>query len=194
MRRDVFSLTVFPLLWTASWFGARPEVFLWERVRPLRPFPAGYQESYSNVQAAIGLAGLDELAEWTAATRRHAAFLTSTLEGVAGVSPPPTPPDRVHAYYQYSVYVFNREQAVTGCLRRGLDVESQHMDVCPELPLFGAERSGRVPGARRTTQAIQLPVHASLSASDLHHVAQRARAAFTLQLASEPRRSARGAE
>jgi dTDP-4-amino-4,6-dideoxygalactose transaminase len=57
MRPDAFSLTLFPILWSAAWFHARPDVYLWETVRPLRPLPSAYRERYSNVQAALGLAG-----------------------------------------------------------------------------------------------------------------------------------------
>jgi dTDP-4-amino-4,6-dideoxygalactose transaminase len=191
MRPDVFSVTLFPILWSAGLFGARPDVYLWEKVRALQPFPPGYHERYSNVQAALGLAGLEELYEWTAATRRNAAFLTTALRGMDGITLPPAPTDRVHVYYQYCVHVPNREVAVAACLRRGLDVESHHMDVCPDLPLFGGERSAQDPsGARRTTETVQLPVHASLSADELRAVAHRARAALVAQALPRPPRPA----
>src|SRR5262249_3078991 len=39
MRPATFSLSVFPILWAASFFRARPDVYLWEKVRPLSPLP-----------------------------------------------------------------------------------------------------------------------------------------------------------
>ncbi len=39
MKPEVFSLSIFPILWGASFFKARPDVYLWEKVRPLDPFP-----------------------------------------------------------------------------------------------------------------------------------------------------------
>jgi aminotransferase len=172
MRRPVFSLTVFPILWAASFFDARPDVYLWEKVRPLTPLPLDYRERYSNVQAALGLAGLERLDRWTEVTRAHARFMSGALSGLPGVSVPPAPSDRVHVYYQYCVYVPDRDAAVRGCLRQGLDVEYHHMDVCAELPLF-AESKADVPGARRTADALQIPVHAGLSDADLERVARR---------------------
>ena len=176
MRPAMFSLTVFPLLWAASFLQARPEVYLWEKVRPLWPLPDGYAERYSNVQAAIGLAGLDRLDSWTARTRAHARFMSNALADLEEVSVPPDPEDRVHVYYQYCLYPPHRESVVRRCLRGGLDVEYHHMDVCPDLPLFADSRR-EAPGARRTKDALQLPIHAALDDAELERVAQRFRRA-----------------
>ena len=199
MKPRVFSLSIFPILWGATFFKARPDVYLWEKVRPLTPFPPPYRERYSNVQASLGLAGLERIDEWTRATREHAAFMSTALGDLAGVSVPPAPRDRVHVYYQYCAYVPDRDLTVVRCLRAGLDVEYHHMDVCPDLPLFSPSRtevsfgtpSGRClefPGARRTADALQLPVHAGLSADELARVAARVRRAVSI--APPPRREA----
>jgi perosamine synthetase len=169
-----FTLTGFPLLWALSFTRARPDVYMWEKVRPLHPLPAAYRQRYSNVQAALGLAGLAHLDEWTRQARSNAETLTRALDDIPGVGPPADPHDRLHVYYQYSVYVPDREATVRACLRRGLDVEYHHMDVCPDLPLF-AGCWGEARGARRTTGTIQLPVHPALSSEALDAVARRAR-------------------
>jgi dTDP-4-amino-4,6-dideoxygalactose transaminase len=177
MKPRVFSTTVFPILWAASFFQSRPDVYLWEKVRPLWPLPGDYTERYPNVQAAIGLAGLEMLDEWTARTRAHARAMSAALSGARVSLPPdPDPQDRVHVYYQYCVYPPDREGVVRRCLRGGLDVEYHHMDVCPDLPLFAASRMD-APGARRTNEALQLPIHAGLSDADLARVARRFRRA-----------------
>ena len=177
MRPGLFSTTIFPILWAASFLHARPDVYLWEKVRPLWPLPDGYAERYSNVQAAVGLAALDLLDEWTEKTRAHARFMSSALAGCGGLALPPEPDDRVHVYYQYCVYPQDREGVVRRSLRNGLDVEYHHMDVCPELALFSASRAD-VPGARRTKEALQLPIHAGLGMADLERVALRFRRAI----------------
>jgi dTDP-4-amino-4,6-dideoxygalactose transaminase len=182
MRPAPFSLTMFPVLWAASWMGARPDVYLWEKIRPLTPQPAGYHARYSNVQAAIGLAGLEELDAWTASTRAHAARLGRSLGGIPGLALPPQPSDRVHVYYQYPVYVPDREAVVRRCLRSGVDVEYHHMDVCADLPLFGDARVA-APGARRTTDAVQLPIHAGLSDAQLDRVARAVRGSLATRAA-----------
>jgi dTDP-4-amino-4,6-dideoxygalactose transaminase len=185
MQPRAFSLTGYPLLLVASVFRARPDVYMWENVRRLAPFPRSYRTRYTNVQAAIGLAGLDRLDEWTERTRAHARLLSRHLAGLPGVVPPPEPADRVHVYYQYSAYVPDREQLVRRALRRGLDLESHHMDVCSDLPLFAAAAMD-APGARRTAESVQIPVHVGLEPAAIERVANRVRRA----LGAAPERAA----
>jgi dTDP-4-amino-4,6-dideoxygalactose transaminase len=177
MRPATFSLTVFPVLLAASLVRGRPDVYLWEKVRPLDPFPPGYRARYTNVQACLGLAGLDRLDHWTARTRENARYMSVEIGGMPGVVPPPCPTDRVHVYYQYAAYVPDRDAVVARSLRSGLDLEYHHMDVCPDLPLFSESRSD-APGARRTADALQVPIHSSLSDAERRAVASRLRRAL----------------
>jgi len=75
-------------------------------------------------------------------------------------------------YYQYCAYVPSRDSVVDACLRRGIDLETLHVDVCPDLELFGPP-SGRAntPGARQTTATVQIPIYESLSEQQLTAVA-----------------------
>ena len=184
-RPTAFTLTVFPILWATSFLHVNPDVYLWEKVRSLRPLPPSYRRRYSNVQAALGLAGLERLSEWTDRARAHALFLGASLAGVDGLRVPSEPTDRIHVYYQYCVYVPERDATVQRCLRSGLDVEHHHMDVCSDVPLFGA--ASAAPGARRTADAIQLPVHSELTPRHLEAVARR----FRRAVAASPPRPAR---
>ena len=177
MQPAAFSLTGWPLLLGASLVRARPDVYMWEEVRPLDPFPASYRARYTNVQAALGLAGLDRLEEWNERARANARLLSDRLAGLPGVVPPPEPGDRVHVYYQYSAYVPDREALVRRALRRGVDLESHHMDVCSDLPLF-AESATIARGARRTAESVQIPVHSALDAPLMERVAGRVRRAL----------------
>ena len=61
IRPPVFTVSAFPILWVSSMIGANPDVYLWEKIRPLLPLPDAYTERFPNVQAAIGLEGLDHL-------------------------------------------------------------------------------------------------------------------------------------
>ena len=59
------------------------------------------------------------------------------------------------------VYAPDRDSLVRRALRRGVDVETLHVDVCSSLPLFGEHP--RTPNAEAASQVVQLPVYASLS-------------------------------
>jgi len=169
IRPNVFTFSLFPIWYAASWTGAKPEERLWERQRSLDPLPAHYRGRFSNVQAAIGLAGLKRLPEFIDRTRRHARMLDHLLSDVPGAMIPQTPEDRTHVYYQYCVYVPDTDAIVKRCIRRGVDVAPMHVDVCPKMELFGVCAT-RFPGAEKAATAVQVPVYESLSAEEIERV------------------------
>ena len=169
-RPNTFTWTLFPVAWMASHLKVDASAWLWESVRPLDRLPPEYHRRYANVQAAIGLEGLQYFDEWTTRTQAHAARMDRALSGVPGVQVPVVPRDRTHVYYQYCAYVPDRDAVARDCIRRGVDVETLHVDVCTRLNLFGAPRSS--PGADRAAQAVQLPVYESLTNEQINRVAQ----------------------
>jgi dTDP-4-amino-4,6-dideoxygalactose transaminase len=174
IRPRVFSVSLFPILWASSWFQATPDVYLWEKIRPLSPLPPNYTERYSNVQAALGLEGLKHLDGWTADTQRHAHRMNEMLAGLPGVQPPQVPADRNHVYYQYCVYCPDRGEVMRRCIQQGVDIETLHVDVCSRLDLFGAQQIS-APGAERAAEALQMPVYSTLTDAQVEVVGQRVR-------------------
>jgi dTDP-4-amino-4,6-dideoxygalactose transaminase len=173
----VFSVSLFPVLWASSLVGAHPDVYLWEKVRPLLPLPEPYTERFPNVQAAIGLEALKRLDGWTADVQANAAFMNEALGTIPGVAVPRVPPDRTHVYYQYCVYgpsVEARDALVGACVRRGVDIETLHVDVPPDMTLFEGARA-EAEGARITTRAIQVPIYAGLTRPQVERVAATVR-------------------
>jgi dTDP-4-amino-4,6-dideoxygalactose transaminase len=175
-RPPVFTWTMFPLMYTCTRLHWSLDMYFWEPIRPLEPLPRDYRQRPSNVQAALALEGLEYLDEWTARTQQHASRMSAILSGVPGVRVPTVPSDRTHAFYQYCAYVPSRDEIVDTCLRRGVDIETLHVDVCSELDLFG-ETTWSAPGARTTMHTIQIPVYEGLEDDQLERVAQVVRAA-----------------
>jgi dTDP-4-amino-4,6-dideoxygalactose transaminase len=171
IRPRVFTWSLFPILWAASLAGANPDVYLWEPIRRLDPVPAAWRERYSNVQAAIALEGLRYLDDWTRKTRAHAARIGDALARTPGVRLPSAPADRAHVFYQYCMYVASRDAFVRRCLRHGIDLETLHVDVCPELPIFAGCR-GESHGARLTQEVVQVPVYESLDDASIDRIAR----------------------
>lgn len=167
----VFSVTAWPVLWLASWFHADVSVYIWDAIRPLMPLPPEYLLRYSNAQAALGLAGLDQLDAWTATSRAHAARLDELLRAVPGLTCPRRHRDRAHVYYQYCIEVARRDAVVRRAVRRGIDLETLHVDVCTDLALFAGSPRDANPGAARAQAAIQVPVYSSLSSADIDRIA-----------------------
>jgi dTDP-4-amino-4,6-dideoxygalactose transaminase len=167
MRPGVFGCTLFPVLWASS-FRSSATPIVWEKHQRLDPRAPGYGERFSNVQARFGIEGLEHLDGWTGRTQRHAAMVTEALAGVPGVELPVPPTGRTHVYYQYCCYVADRNRLVKDCIRKGVDVEMRHVDVCTHLALFGEHVTP--PGTARVPTAVQIPVYASLDEADMTRV------------------------
>jgi dTDP-4-amino-4,6-dideoxygalactose transaminase len=175
IRPKVFTYSLFPIWYIASWVEAKPEERFWEGVRRLEPLPAHYRGRFTNVQAAIGLAGLRRLPEFIARTRRHAGILDDLLGEVPGITVPRIQPDCTHVYYQYCAYVPDSETLVKRCIRRGVDVAPMHVDVCTKMELFDW-KGPAMPGAEQAATALQVPVYESLTDQEIVRVGQLVKA------------------
>jgi dTDP-4-amino-4,6-dideoxygalactose transaminase len=178
IRPKVFTWSLFPIWYAASWVNAKPEKRLWERVRHLDPIPSHYRGRFTNVQAAIGRAGLQRLPEFIARTRRHAQMLDGILADVRGITVPQTPAGRTHVYYQYCAYVPDTDAIVKRCIRRGVDVAPMHVDVCTRMAVFGRQQPS-MPGAEKAATAVQVPVYESLSDAEIERVGRLVREQVT---------------
>src|ERR1051325_8336977 len=140
--------------------------YVWETIRPLERFPRTYHQRYSNVQALLGLRGLANLDRHNERCREHAAQYTRGLIDCRTIQTPRVPPDVEHVFYQYCVYTSDPALLSQRAIRRGIDIETTHVDVCPKLELFKEFRV-ECPGAEATEKALQLPVYSRLRASDI---------------------------
>jgi dTDP-4-amino-4,6-dideoxygalactose transaminase len=90
------------------------------------------------------------------------------------IAVPYVPPRCTHVYYQYCVYGPQRDELVVRCVRRGIDIETLHVDVCSDMDLFAAtpvEPPG-APGAHRASGAMQVPVYSTLTDEQAARVAR----------------------
>src|SRR5207244_949793 len=120
---------------------------------------------------------LKHLDEWTAQAQANAQLVTGALSGVPGIQPPQIPPDRTHVFYQYCVYGPagpKRDDLVIRCVRRGIDIETLHVDVPPDMELF-ASATAEANGARRAAQAMQIPIYAGLTREQVTRVGETVR-------------------
>lgn len=140
--------------------------YVWETIRPLEQFPRTYHQRYSNVQALLGLRGLANLDRHNERCREHAAQYTRGLIDCRNIQTPRVPADVEHVFYQYCVYTSDAARLSQRAIRRGIDIETTHVDVCSKLELFKEFRA-ECPGAEATERALQLPVYSRLRASDV---------------------------
>jgi hypothetical protein len=163
-----FTFWGFPIQAGASIFGHHDlSRFIWEKIRPLEPFPRSYCQRYSNAQALLGIRALTKLDEFNSRSRAHAISYSQGLSDCQSVKTPADVGENV--YYQYCIYVSNAGKASRRAIRKGVDFETTHVDVCSSLPLF-REFSADCPGAELTANALQLPVYSRLRDSDVERV------------------------
>ena len=143
--------------------------YFWERIRPLDLFPSSYRRRYSNAQAILGLRALAKLDEFNKRSRAHAEIYTRGLTNRRAIETPRIIRDVEHVFYQYCVYVSDPARAKRRAIRRGVDFETTHVDVCSSLPLF-KEFAADCPAAEKTAAALQLPVYPRLRTSDVQRV------------------------
>jgi len=145
--------------------------YVWERIRPLDQFPGSYRRRYSNVQALLGLRALAKLDDFNQRTRAHAAAYTYGLANCRAIQIPRIMPGAESVFYQYCIYASDPVQARRRAIRRGVDFETTHVDVCSTLQLF-KEFAADCPEAEKTAAALQLPVYSRLRDSDVARVLQ----------------------
>jgi dTDP-4-amino-4,6-dideoxygalactose transaminase len=167
---NVFTFWGFPLQAAMSLFGHYDfSKYIWEKIRPLELYPRAYHQRYSNVQALLGLRGLADLDRHNERCREHAAHYARGLIDCRNIQRPWVPADIEHVYYQYSVYASEPALLSRRAIRRGVDIETTHVDVCSKLDLF-REFHAECPGAEATEKALQLPVYSRLRFSDIERV------------------------
>jgi hypothetical protein len=164
-----FTFWGFPIGAAGSYLGFDYSKHVWEKIRPLDRFPRTYNQRYSNVQAILGLRQLARLKEFNARSRANADIYTRGLADCRSLQTPRVIPDVEHVYYQYCIYASDPASVSRRAIRRAVDFETTHVDVCSALPLF-KEFAAECPGACITEQAIQLPVYSRLRKSDVERV------------------------
>jgi len=179
ISRIGFSLSLFPIFYLASFFGHYDlSRFLWEKIRPLDPLPPSYRTRYSNIQAIMGLRLLPLLDGLNRQNQEHASVFNEGLKTTASIEAPHCISEASHVYYQYCIRASDPASLSRRAIRRGVDIEVMHVDICNRLKLF-SEFARSCPGAESTAQTLQLPVYAGLQREDvdwiLHVIREAAR-------------------
>ncbi len=132
----------------------------------------GYNFRMTDVHAAIGLAQMGKLEQFTAARTANAAFYNEHLRGVVT---PFVPPGCGHVYHQYTIRVPDRQR---DALRDFLKENEIGCEIYYPVPIhkqklyveeFGYDLT--LPETEKAaTEVLSLPVHPSLSRQDLEIV------------------------
>ena len=139
----------------------------------------GYNFRMTDLCAAIGLAQLRKVEDFTAARRRNAQVLTEGLAGLPGLVTPTERPGYRHVYHQYTVRLPNDRDGVRKRLAaRGVGSGVYYPLPVHEQPVYGKlGYSDSLPVAERLAgEVLSLPVHPALTESDLARIVDAVRA------------------
>ncbi|MBI1748507.1 MAG: DegT/DnrJ/EryC1/StrS aminotransferase family protein [Acidobacteria bacterium] len=165
-----FTFSMFLAFYIASFFGHHDLTrFIWEKIRPLHPLPPSYRRRYSNLQAVIGLKVLEVIDSLNAYSQLHAHRLTEGLKQIRSIRSPEILYETIPVYYQYCIRSSRPEELSHRAIRRGIDLETMHVDICNKLDLFSAYATS-CPVAEATAETLQLPVYSSLSTEDIERI------------------------
>jgi perosamine synthetase len=139
----------------------------------------GHNYRLTDLQAALALPQLDQLAELTARRTRNATRLSAGLAGVTGLVTPVVKPDRTHVFHQYTVRVtadaaLGRDELAAKLNALGIGTGIHYPRVVYDADCF--RRHPRVvvepmPAAEQIAgEVLSLPVHPWLSDEDLDRI------------------------
>lgn len=128
----------------------------------------GFNNRMTDLHAAIGREQLKKVAKWTSARQENAAFLSANIKGVVT---PPTAPNAVHVFHQYTVQIIghDRDKFSEELIKRGVGNGVYYPTPIHRLPSYN--RADSLPVTERIAkECLSLPVHPSLSKRDLHKI------------------------
>ena len=128
----------------------------------------GFNARMTEIHAAIGRVQLTKVDAWTTTRQENAAFLSANLEGV---TTPPVADDAVHVYHQYTVRVPHDRDGMATALKAEHNVGSGMFYPTPNHRLAPFQVDVDLPETERAAkECLSLPVHPSLSQSDLERI------------------------
>ena len=141
----------------------------------------GYNSRLDALQAAVLLAKLPHLAQWSARRRENAAFYDRALKGIGDVVPVAIDPHNESIYNQYTIRTARRDALQKHLTARGIGTSIYyplplHLQPCFE---YLGYRKGSIPEAERAAgEVLSLPVFPELTPSQLDEVVDGVRSFF----------------
>jgi dTDP-4-amino-4,6-dideoxygalactose transaminase len=133
----------------------------------------GTNSRLDTLQAAVLLAKLPHLAQWSAKRREHAAYYTKAFGDVRQVKTPVVDPANEHIFHQYTLRAERRDQLQAHLKKEGIGHAVYYPIPLHRQPCFAhlGYKDGSLPQAERAArEAISLPIYPELTRAQLDRV------------------------
>ncbi len=133
----------------------------------------GTNSRLDTLQAAVLLAKLPHLAQWSARRREHAAYYSRALADVSQVRVPVVDPANEHIFHQYTLRAERRDALQAHLKAQGVGSAVYYPVPLHLQPCFAhlGYKTGRLPVAERAAhEVLSLPVYPELTQAQLDHV------------------------
>ncbi len=138
----------------------------------------GTNSRLDTLQAAVLLAKLPRLAQWSAMRREHAAYYTQAFADVPDVKPPFVDPANEHIFHQYTLRAERRDELQAHLKKEGIGHAVYYPIPLHRQPCFAhlGYMDGSLPQAERASrEAISLPIYPELTRAQLDRVIESIR-------------------
>jgi perosamine synthetase len=133
----------------------------------------GFNFRMTDIQAAIGLAQLKKLSQWTEQRIKNASYLTEHLNHSPFIAIPIVRKGCIHVFHQYTIRIRgDRDRAVKLLKARGIGVGIYYPLPVHQQPLYqNLGYNDSLPEAERASrEVLSLPVHPALSSEHLEMI------------------------
>jgi dTDP-4-amino-4,6-dideoxygalactose transaminase len=133
----------------------------------------GTNSRLDTLQAAVLLAKLPHLAQWSAKRREHAAYYTKAFGDIPEVKPPMVDPANEHIFHQYTLRAQRRDDLQAHLKKEGIGHAVYYPIPLHRQPCFAhlGYKDGSLPQAEQASrEAISLPIYPELTRSQLDRV------------------------
>lgn len=139
----------------------------------------GYNYRLTNLQAAVGVAQLEQLEGFIAKKRAIARAYEQAFSGLDGVVLMPTPAHTEPTYWLYTILVRDRRQRdalLARLAEEGIEARPLWQPIHTQRPYHGCQAAGPITVATELYErAVSLPSSVGLSETDVQHCAGRVR-------------------
>ncbi|HXF61383.1 MAG TPA: DegT/DnrJ/EryC1/StrS family aminotransferase [Caldilineaceae bacterium] len=137
----------------------------------------GFNYRMTNLQAAVGLAQVEQLDKFVAARRRNAAEYTCRLQGIPGITTPPQAEWAKNVYWMYGILVdreefgMSRDELRRALAEQGVETRTFFIPMHCQPIYWRAFKGQRYPVAERLCRdGFYLPSASSLTLDEIEYV------------------------